>query len=83
MFEAGACSGGGKYALYDLRSNDLARSAPGGEAVENDERTLLAKRRVPVSLVREVVYAFLVFRHGEESVRDDRLMEFIESGRWS
>jgi hypothetical protein len=40
MFEIGICSGGGEYALDDLRSNDLAGSAPGGEAVEDHERVL-------------------------------------------
>jgi hypothetical protein len=68
--------------LDDLRGNDLARSAPSSEAVKNDEGTLLSKRRVPISFVHKVVYALLLFRHGEESVGDDRLMEFIENSRW-
>jgi len=63
--------------LDDLRGNDLARSAPGGEAVKNDEGTLLGESRVPFSLVHEVVHALLLFRHGEESVGDDRLVEFV------
>jgi hypothetical protein len=29
--------GEGKYALYDFRRNDLARSAPGGEGIEDDD----------------------------------------------
>lgn len=71
------------HSLDDLRSDDLARSAPGGETVENKERAFLSKGRVPVSLIHEVVYALLLFRHCEESVGDDGLVKFLEGGRRS
>lgn len=65
------------HSLDDLRGDDLAWSAPGSEAVENDEGALLVEGRIPVSLVHEVVHALLGLGHGEESVADDGVVEFI------
>jgi hypothetical protein len=48
--EIGVCSGAGEYALDDLRSNDLAGSAPGGEAVEDKKGIFDLKRLGPVVL---------------------------------
>lgn len=67
------------YSLDNLRGDDLARSAPGSEAVKDEEGTLLVEGSFPICLAHEVVYALLCFRHGEESVGDDGLVEFVES----
>lgn len=68
------------YSLDDLRGDDLARTAPGSEAVENEEGALLVEGTLPVVLVHEVVYALLglSLRHGEESVGDDGLVESVD-----
>ena len=49
----------GGYLLDDLGSNDLARSAPSGKAVEDHQSALLAHGLVKVGLGLEVVDAFL------------------------
>ena len=46
------------YLLYNFRSNDFARSAPCGEAVE-DHEAFLAEGIIEVFLRLEVVYALL------------------------
>lgn len=39
--------------LYDLRGDDLARSAPGSKAVEDEESVLLLEGLVEVGLPRD------------------------------
>ena len=63
-----AWDGWGGNVLDDLRSDDLARTAPGGEEV-NDHKALLAESGVEVGLaVNHVESVFCVFRSKREAV---------------
>lgn len=57
----------GEYVLDDLRRNDLARTAPRGEAIQHHEGILGLERGVELGLRLEVVYAFLAHCSGEVS----------------
>ena len=64
--------------LDNLRRDDLARTAPGRKAVEDDELVLvLLQRLVELSLVGEVVDALLAHGGGEElrGVDEDGLVD--------
>lgn len=63
--------GGGINVLDDLRSDDLAGTAPGGEEV-NDHKALLSKSGVEVGLAID---------HEEVQVSFLRFLVFLEAGR--
>lgn len=49
----------GGNSLYDLRRNDLARTTPSREAVQDHECALLVHRLIEVLLRLKIVNAFL------------------------
>lgn len=70
------------YSLDDLRRNDLARTAPGGEAVEDHEGVLCHEGLVELGLSLEVVYAFLAhcWRKVSDSCTLESVLEDCRSG---
>lgn len=71
------------YSLDNLRGDDLARTTPGREAVEDDELVLvLLHGLVKFGLVGQVVDALLAHCGGEESRRlgDDRFVCVLDRG---